>query len=87
MVDNCDNRTALEYDCENHIGLVSYPSCVKCQSYNCDNCHKRITSFLTLGTNESVCTNVTMTTKKIQLPTDNEVESRNTWILNVDIDQ
>ena len=60
--------------------MAPYPSFVRLPSDPCDNEHKSITSFLTLNTNESSCSNITLTTKKVQSLVDSEVESRNTWI-------
>ena len=83
MVNDCDDHTGSEYDWDNHIGLASYPLYITCQSYPCENDHESITSFLTLSTNESSCTNVILTTKKFQSLVDNAVESRNTWIMRM----
>ena len=80
MGNNIEHHGGLECDCENHIGLASYPSFFRIPSYTCDNDHKNITSFLTLNKNESSCSNVTLKTKKLQSLVDNEVESRNTCI-------
>ena len=73
MVNDWDNHTATEYDCDNHVGLGSYPSCFMCPSYICENDHKSITSFLTLSKKN----------KKLQSLINNAVESRNALILRV----
>ena len=80
MANDGDHHGRSEYEVDNRIGLAPYPSFVRLLSDPCDNEHKSITSFLTLNTNESSCSNITLTTKKVQSLVDSEVESRNTWI-------